>query len=62
METNIQINVKCTTEVLDKFLLYYPNRESIADEVLRQISESKCLLTGEPLILKYRKYKGGAKK
>ena len=58
ISTTLQINVECDPEVLDKFLLYYPDRDAIADEILRQIKESRALMTGKPVKLKYRKYKG----
>lgn len=56
--TILQINVECDPGVLDRFLLYYPDKEAVADEIMRQIEESRCLFTGKPLKLKYRKYKG----
>ena len=54
----LQINVTWTPEVMDKFILYYPNMEAVADEIVRQIKESRTILSGKPLALKYRKYKG----
>ena len=62
LKTTIQINVECDPKVLDKFLLYYPDKEAIADEIMRQINESDVLLTGKPLTLKYRRYTRNVRK
>lgn len=58
MITTLQINVECSPEVLDKFLLYYPDKDAIANEILRQIEESRALMTGKTVKLKFRPYKG----
>lgn len=59
ISTTLQINVECDPGVLDKFLLYYPDKDAIANEILRQIDESGALLTGKPVKLKFRKWSGG---
>ena len=56
--TTLQINVECDPGVMDEFLLYYPDKDAIASEILRQIDESGALLTGKPVRLKYRKWSG----
>lgn len=58
ISTTLQINVECDPGVLDKFLLFYPDKDAIANEIMRQIEESRALFTGKPVKLKYRKYKG----
>lgn len=58
MLTVLQINVEIEPDVLDKFLLYYPDKDAIANEIMRQIEENRCLFTGKPLKLKFRKWEG----
>lgn len=53
----LTINVEIKPEVWQKFELYYPDKESIADEIMRQIDEAGALLTGKNVILKFRPYK-----
>lgn len=57
----LTINVEIKPEVWQKFELYYPDKESIADEIMRQIDEACALITGKSVILKFRPYKGGKK-
>ena len=59
MDKFIDIQVQVSEEILDKYLLYYPSREAVADEILKQIAESNVLITGKALRLKWRPYKGG---
>lgn len=53
-----QINVEIDPAVWEKFELYYPDKDSIANEIMRQIGESDALITGKNVILKFRPYKG----
>ena len=59
MSVVLTINVEIKPEVWQKFDLYYPDKESIADEIMRQIEESNAIITGKNVILKFRPYKGG---
>lgn len=59
IKTTLQINVECDPKVMDKFILYYPDKDAIANEIARQIYESGSLLTGKPVKLKFRKWSGG---
>lgn len=54
----LQINVEIDPAVWQKFELYYPDKDSIANEIMRQIGESNALITGKSVILKFRPYKG----
>ena len=54
----LQINVEIDPAVWQKFELYYPDKDSIANEIMRQIGESNALITGKKVILKFRPYKG----
>lgn len=55
----LTIHVEIDPSVWEKFELYYPDKESIADEIMRQIGESNALITGKNVILKFRPHKGG---
>lgn len=58
----IGIDVQISEKTLDKFLLYYPDQEAIADELLRQIYASDALRTGKPVKIKWVPYKRGGYK
>ena len=57
MTTGLQINVEIDQDIFDKFLLYYPDKDAIANEIMRQVEESGAILTGKPVKLKFRPYK-----
>lgn len=57
MTTVLQINVEIDQDIFDKFLLYYPDKDAIADEIMKQVEESGALLTGKPVKLKFKPYK-----
>ena len=59
MTTVLQINVEIDQDIFDKFLLYYPDKDAIADEIMRQVEESGAIRTGKPVKLKFRPYKEG---
>ena len=54
------LTIECVVsqDTLDKFLLYYPSKQDIADEIMRQIADKNALMTGETVNIVYRKYKG----
>ena len=54
----LQINVEIDPAVWEKFELYYPDKDSIANDIMRQIVESNALITGKNVILKFRPYTG----